>query len=99
MGTMDNIIDKIADTTENMKDKVTDKFGHDDAADAPAATGAHRGEAAPEEHKHGLMDKIADATEKLVEKYDHSDDASTTMVNPPVEIPAGTGNMDPTGKV
>jgi hypothetical protein len=96
MGTMDHIIDKIADTTENMKDKVADKFGHDD--DAPAPTGAHRGEAA-HESKPGLMDKIADATEKLVDKYDHADAPGTTPSNPPVQIPAGGTNTDPTGKV
>jgi len=99
MGTMDNIIDKIADTTENMKDKVADKLHHDDDGTAQAASGAHRGEAAPEEPKHGLMDKIADATEKLVEKYDHSESPTSGAVNPPVEIPAGGTNMDPTGKV
>jgi hypothetical protein len=99
MGTMDNIIDKIADTTENMKDKVADKFGHsDDDAATAAPAGAHRGEAA-DEHKPGLMDKIADATEKLVEKYDHSDAPAGGPANPPVEIPAGGMNMDPTGKV
>ena len=99
MGTMDNIIDKIADTTENMKDKVSDKMHHDDDSAANAPSGAHRGDAATEEPKHGLMDKIADATERLVEKYDHSESPTAGPVNPPVEIPAGGMNMDPTGKV
>jgi len=97
MGTMDNIIDKIADTTENMKEKVADKFGHDDD-DAAAPTGAHRGEAA-DEHKPGIMDKIADATEKLVDKYDHSDASGATTPNPPIEYPAAGANLDPSGKV
>jgi hypothetical protein len=98
MTKMDDIIDKIADTAENMKDKVADKFGHDDDATSAAPTGAHRGDAA-DENKPGLMDKIADATEKLVDKYDHSDGPGASTSNPPVEIPAGGMNMDPTGKV
>jgi hypothetical protein len=107
MSKMEEMIDKIADTTEKVQERVAEKM-HKDDDDAPTPGGAHRGEAA-EEHKRGIMDKITDVTEKLVDKYDHSDevtpvaqpDESAPVPTPiaPVVLPEALRNVDASGKV
>lgn len=91
---------KIAETTDRITEKVAEKVGHQD--DAPAPTGTHRGQPAPEGDKPGLLDKLTDARERLGTKIEemttrHDD----TPDKPAVTVPApGTArNIDPSGKV
>jgi len=64
----DKAAQTIAETTGKVTEKIADKVGHKDAADTP--TGQHRGPAAAEDDKPGLIDKLTDASERLGTKIE-----------------------------
>jgi hypothetical protein len=94
---------KIAETTDRITEKIADKVHHDDA---PAPTGAHRGQPAAEDDRPGLMDKLTDAGERIGAKieemtgrHDRSPDDAADEAGADARPAGAAPNLDPTGKV